>query len=171
MIHELPKADAFERHLPVSTPEETAALASRTAATLKGGEIILLWGDLGVGKTFFVQSLCEALGVTEDVTSPTFTLVNGYNGRLRVHHLDFYRLREGDDLADVGVDAILEDVESGSAILLVEWPGPILSQLDDRVELLATHGEGAMDRIWSVRGTPGLPSAWRDLFPSGDDHA
>ena len=163
MSHDLPRADGFRLHVHAGSPEATARLAERAAGLLEGGEVILFWGDLGAGKTYFIQALCRALGVGSEVVSPTFTLVNSYTGRLRVHHLDFYRLTAQDDLSNVGVEAVLDDVESGAAVMVAGWPGPLLPWLRGRLEILATMGETPEARDWHLRGGPQLPDAWRRL--------
>lgn len=164
MTHALPDSAEFGPVMETASPGETAALGARAASRLAGGETILLWGPLGAGKTLFTQGLCAALDVDEEVVSPTFTIANRYRGRLVVHHLDFYRLDAGADLHDIGVDAILDEVESGAAVLVAEWPGPLLPWLDARLELLCLPGDASEVRVWHLRGVPELPAAWRDLF-------
>ena len=99
----LPAAAEFEFHRLAHGPEGTAALGEEISGLLRGGEVILLHGSLGAGKTCFTQGMCRGLEVIQDVVSPTFTLVNSYDGRLLVHHLDFYRIEPGDNLMDIGV--------------------------------------------------------------------
>lgn len=165
MEHPIPAPDAFPCRGRTGSPDATAALGARAAALLRGGEAILLWGPLGAGKTLFVQGLCRALGVGGDeVASPTFTLVNTYEGPLTVHHLDLYRLDAASDLHDLGLDAILDEVESGAAVLLCEWPDPLLDWLGDRLEFLVLPGDAPDARRWHLRGTPGVPAAWRALL-------
>ncbi len=152
-------------------PAATRALGARAAELLRGGEVILLEGPLGAGKTCFVQGVGEALGVTDEVVSPTFTLVNTFPGRLRLHHLDFYRVEPGQDLTDIGIPGLLDEVLDGGAVLLVEWPAPLRGELAGipHLELLVLHGDGSDDRVWHLRGEPGEPPApWRDLF-GGED--
>lgn len=101
--------------------EETFRLGMRVGASLAGGEVLLLDGGLGAGKTVFVKGLASALAIDEDeVTSPSFTLVNAYEGgRLRLYHLDLYRLHEGAAAAHaVDLDELLTDAE---AALVIEW--------------------------------------------------
>ena len=98
--------------------EETFALAKRVADTLKGGETVLLEGDLGAGKTTFTKGLAKALGVTEEVTSPTFTILNIYNsGRLPLYHADMYRVTDEDETYELG---LFEDAPD-NAVFVVEW--------------------------------------------------
>lgn len=102
-----------------SSEEETRAIAARLAADLRAGDVLLLSGDLGAGKTAFVRGLAEGLGIDPgEVTSPTFTLVHEYRGgRLPLIHVDLYRL-EIADLADIGLD----DDLAAAGVLAVEWP-------------------------------------------------
>lgn len=99
--------------------EETEALGARLAACLGPGDVVLLEGDLGAGKTTLIRGACRALGVREPVTSPTFTIGRRYGGgRLPVSHLDLYRLAdlEGED------PALLDDYLAPDAVAFVEWP-------------------------------------------------
>jgi tRNA threonylcarbamoyladenosine biosynthesis protein TsaE len=100
--------------------EETFDLGARIGSGLTGGEIILLDGPLGAGKTIFAKGIASALEIDEDeVTSPSFTLVNIYEGRLKLYHLDLYRLSEGASAAHaVDLDELLTDE---SAVFLIEW--------------------------------------------------
>ena len=98
--------------------DDTYDLAKRLADTLEGGEIILLNGDLGAGKTTFSKGLAKALGVEGDVTSPTFTIMNVYeDGRLKLNHLDMYRIVHEDELYELGV----EDAMTDDAVTVIEW--------------------------------------------------
>ena len=99
---------------------ETFKLGVRLGEALRGGEVLLLSGALGAGKTVLVKGIVHALGVDEeDVTSPSFTLVNPYDGRLRVYHIDLYRLDEGASAAHaVDLDEILTDE---NAVVIIEW--------------------------------------------------
>jgi tRNA threonylcarbamoyladenosine biosynthesis protein TsaE len=101
--------------------EETFELGAQVGTRLKGGEIILLSGALGAGKTVFIKGMASALGIAKDeVTSPSFTLVNRYDdGRLTLYHLDLYRLNEGASAAHaVDLDELLTDER---AVLVIEW--------------------------------------------------
>lgn len=163
-VQNLPSAAEFPLRSRVGSPAATRDLAARAAHLLTGGEVLLLWGPLGAGKTCFVQGFCRELGVREEVTSPTFNLAMRYTGRLVVHHLDFYRLTPADDLVDVGVDAVLEEVADGGAVLVVEWPVPLLPWLGARLELLVLPGATEQERFWHLRGVPSLPPSWHDLL-------
>ncbi len=99
------------------SPEETRALAAALLAELKPGAVLALHGELGSGKTCFVQGLAAAMGVRQTVTSPTFTLVNEYAGCHPLYHIDLYRLRGAGDLAGLGLDDYLES----DGITVIEW--------------------------------------------------
>lgn len=100
-----------------ASPAETKAVAAALAPELLPGDTISLSGDLGAGKTVFVQGLASGLGVTEPVTSPTFTIVHEYDGHYPVLHLDVYRLGSFQEVIDLGFD----ELSDPTAILVVEW--------------------------------------------------
>ena len=165
--YSMPTPAEFTCHREVHGPAETFRLAEELAGLLRGGEIILLHGSLGSGKTCFTQGLCRGLDVSQNVVSPSFTLINTYSGRLLVHHLDFYRIEPGADLADIGVPEILDQVWDRTAVAVVEWPELFLMEMGPdmpRIELLATHGAADNDRIWHLRGIPQLAEPWAEIF-------
>ena len=96
---------------------DTYAFAKRVADKLKGGEVIILRGDLGAGKTTFTKGLAKALGVEETVTSPTFTYVKEYYGRLPLYHFDMYRVADADEVYELG----LEEYFYKGGVVVVEW--------------------------------------------------
>lgn len=98
------------------SPEETRTLASRLAALLTPGDLVCLYGELGAGKTTFIQGLASGLGVSDPVTSPSFTLIHEHKGDVLLYHLDLYRL-EPADLAEAGIEAALRS----DAVVAVEW--------------------------------------------------
>lgn len=97
---------------------QTEALAAGFAGLLKPGDIVFLTGQLGSGKTFFIRAAARELGIKEPVTSPSFTMANSYFGKVIVHHLDLYRLREFGPADAVDFEPFFED----DAITFVEWP-------------------------------------------------
>lgn len=97
--------------------EDTDALAARIAEKLKGGEIILLNGNLGAGKTTFTKGLAKALGIDEVVTSPTFTFMKEYHGRLDLYHFDMYRVEDEDELYELGLNEYLYM----RGVCVIEW--------------------------------------------------
>ena len=97
---------------------ETYEIAKQVADKLKGKEIILLNGDLGAGKTTFTKGLAKALGISDVVTSPTFTFMKEYSGRLNLYHFDMYRVEEADELYELGLNDYL-NMEGG--VCVIEW--------------------------------------------------
>ena len=109
---------------------ETEALGARLSERLKGGEVIAYTGDLGAGKTAFTRGLARGLGVTERVTSPTFTIVNEYTtGRLPLFHFDMYRLGSSEELYEIG----WEDYLARDGVCAVEWSENVEDALEGTV--------------------------------------
>jgi tRNA threonylcarbamoyladenosine biosynthesis protein TsaE len=101
------------------TLEELRDWGVHFGTTVNAPAVVAIAGELGAGKTTLVQAMCKGLGIQQDVTSPTFALVNQYeDGRVNVYHLDLYRLRGPDDLTNLGWD----DIVNSEAIVFVEWP-------------------------------------------------
>lgn len=101
-----------------NSPDETKALAADLAKKLKPGSVLALYGDLGSGKTCFVQGLAAALEVQSIVNSPTYTIINEYRGRLRLNHVDLYRVKSKAETEALGLSDLLE----GDGITAIEWP-------------------------------------------------
>ena len=99
------------------SPEETIEYAKKIGKLLKGGEIIAYKGTMGAGKTTFTRGLCIGLGLPDEVTSPTFALVNEYRGKITLYHFDMYRIQSADDLETTG----FYDYISDDSVLAVEW--------------------------------------------------
>jgi tRNA threonylcarbamoyladenosine biosynthesis protein TsaE len=146
------------------SPEETEALGRRVGESIDGRAVLLLAGDLGAGKTLFARGLAAGLGIDPDeVSSPTFSLVNRYEGgRLPLYHLDLYRL-EGPDVAfHVGLDELLEE----QAVVAVEWPERLgddrppeayvvdLAEAGDEVREIEIRGQGSGARAEDSPLTP-----------------
>jgi tRNA threonylcarbamoyladenosine biosynthesis protein TsaE len=101
-----------------SSPADTHAIAGALAALVRQGDIVVLSGEMGAGKTAFAQGFGRALGVTEPITSPTFTLVHSYDcGKLTMHHADLYRLERTAEVADLA----LAELAEFHGVVLVEW--------------------------------------------------
>ena len=119
---------------------ETEAVGERLAAELGPGDLVLVSGELGAGKTTLIRGAARALGVSEPVTSPTFTIGHVYRGRLPVSHLDLYRL------ADLGQEdpALLDDYLTPESVAFIEWPGaaePWIERITRRVEIRHAGGD------------------------------
>ena len=97
---------------------ETAALGERLAKVLRSGSLVLFTGGLGAGKTAFCEGIARGLGCTDEVSSPTFALMNQYDGRLTVRHFDLYRLFGPEEVCDLGFD---EFFRAGDGVCAVEW--------------------------------------------------
>jgi len=164
--HALPDLAAFPRRCTTTGVVGTRALGAALAGVLAPGDAVFLYGPLGAGKTCLVQGLCEALAVEDEVISPTFTLVNCYRGRTTVHHLDLYRIEADDDLQDIGVDEILDELDDGRTLLLVEWPRLLEPLLTSRLDLLGLPGDDPETRIWYARGVPDVTALFPETNPS-----
>jgi tRNA threonylcarbamoyladenosine biosynthesis protein TsaE len=101
----------------VNSEIETEQLALEFAKILKAGNIVAITGDLGTGKTYFVKSIARYFGIIE-TTSPTFSIVNTYNEKVKIYHFDFYRIKKVVELYDIGFDEYIND---SSAIICIEW--------------------------------------------------
>ncbi|MBQ2753792.1 MAG: tRNA (adenosine(37)-N6)-threonylcarbamoyltransferase complex ATPase subunit type 1 TsaE [Firmicutes bacterium] len=97
--------------------DETKALGEKIAQSAEEGSVFCLSGDLGVGKTVFTKGFAEGIGVDEYITSPTFTIVNEYEGRFKFYHFDVYRITDPDELFDIG----FEEYIYGNGVCLIEW--------------------------------------------------
>lgn len=121
--------------VPTTDWEQTFTLGKSVGQLLQTGLILTLTGDLGSGKTVFVQGLARGIGVPDHyyITSPTYTLINDYPGRLPLYHIDLYRLTTMTDITDIG----LEDILSGKGVVAIEWADRL--QKDDLGEHLDVH--------------------------------
>ncbi|MFN2590372.1 MAG: tRNA (adenosine(37)-N6)-threonylcarbamoyltransferase complex ATPase subunit type 1 TsaE [Actinomycetota bacterium] len=124
-----------------SSAEQTRAVGEAVAPILRPGDVLSLTGDLGAGKTTFVQGVGRGLGVEQPVVSPTFTLVREYRGTLPIYHLDVYRLSRIQDVLELGFDEMIDE----GALVLIEWGDAIEALLPEsslQVELhIADDGE------------------------------
>ena len=126
-----------------NSPEETEALAEKLAAKLSAGQILAYEGELGAGKTAFTRGLARGLGITENVTSPTYTIVNEYlSGRMPLFHFDMYRLGSADELFDIG----WEDYLNRGGICAVEWSENVQEAMEGAIPIRIERVEGAQNR-------------------------
>ncbi len=126
---------------------ETHALGQRLGAVLRAGDVVVLDGELGTGKTVLAKGIAVALGIDEPVVSPTFTVVREYDAPTPLVHVDVYRLDRLQELHDLGFD----DLVGGDAVTVVEWGDRVSAALpSDRLRVLLEPGEGDDDRVVSV---------------------
>jgi tRNA threonylcarbamoyladenosine biosynthesis protein TsaE len=136
-----------------SSADTTRAVAGTVAGLALAGDLVLLAGDLGAGKTTFAQGFARALGVTEPVTSPTFTLVHTYaGGRLTVHHADLYRLDRTAEVLDLALGELLDDRRS---VMLVEWGDVVAGLLGHDHLVVRIHHDLDADRGSDAGGAAG----------------
>jgi len=136
--------------------DATRALAAAVAELAVPGDVILLSGELGAGKTAFVQGFGAALGVAGPITSPTFTLAHQYEGTMTMHHLDVYRLERLAEMDDIGVPELVD----GDGVVLIEWGDAVAPALpQDYLEVALTYGDGDDERDLSLRCVGGRWSA------------
>ena len=130
--------------------EETEALGRRLGQVLQPGAVVAFTGDLGAGKTAFTRGLARGLGISERVTSPTFTIVNEYEGgRLPLFHFDMYRLGSADELFHIG----WEDYLARNGVCAVEWSENVDEALDgDTIRVDISRGEDDNTRIITIEG-------------------
>ncbi len=134
--------------LATKSVDDTRALAAEIAALAAPGDLVVLAGDLGTGKTAFAQGFARGLGVDEPVTSPAFILVRTYEGRLPLIHLDVYRLEQMQELVDLGIAELLDE----GGVTLVEWGDAVTPGLpSDFLEIRLEAGDGPDDRLLTVR--------------------
>jgi tRNA threonylcarbamoyladenosine biosynthesis protein TsaE len=122
---------------------DTHALAGALAELARPGDVVLLAGELGAGKTAFTQGFGAALGVRESITSPTFTLASQYEGRLDLNHVDVYRLEQLTEVLDLGLPEMLDE----GGVTVIEWGDAIVGALPaDYLLIRFTYGDGLDDR-------------------------
>ncbi|AIS51732.1 tRNA threonylcarbamoyladenosine biosynthesis protein TsaE [Thermoanaerobacter kivui] len=124
--------------------EETIALGEKLGKLLKSGDIILLYGELGSGKTVFTKGIAKGLGIEEPITSPTFMLVNEHAGEIPLYHFDFYRIEDYTALYDIGY----KEYFFGKGVCVIEWPERIIPLIpQERLEVRIQRGEEEEERI------------------------
>lgn len=129
--------------------DETQALGQKLASRLAPGDVIAYFGDLGAGKTAFTRGLAQGLGITDPVTSPTYTIVNEYlSGRIPLFHFDMYRLSSSDELFDIG----WEDYLSRGGVCAVEWSENVIDALPEDTVWVRIAREGDTGRSITIEG-------------------
>lgn len=158
----------IELHSP--SPAATHAIAGGVARLVRAGDLVVLAGEMGSGKTWFTKGFAAALGVTDVVTSPTFTLVHSYRGgRLPIHHVDVYRLDRMSEVADLALAELLEESGTGKGgVVLVEWGDAVAAVLgNDYLEIRFRVEDADPDdeRRISIRAVgSGWATRWESLM-------
>jgi len=146
---------------------ETHALAQRIGGLLRAGDVIVLEGELGTGKTVFAKGIAVALGITEPVVSPTFTVVREYDAPLPLVHVDVYRLDHLQELHDLGFD----DLVGSDAVTVVEWGDHVRALLPtDRLDIRLEPGDADDDRVVAIDATGGSWVARRGALAAVVEH-
>jgi tRNA threonylcarbamoyladenosine biosynthesis protein TsaE len=137
------------------SPQQTQAIGERLGGGLGPGAVVACLGELGAGKTCFVQGLVRGLGAVAEATSPTFVLVNQYRGRLPIYHLDAYRIDTLSDLLEIGVEEMLH----GDGVTVIEWADKLLPLLPPHTITVRISGLGEEPREIVVEGRQDLPAS------------
>ena len=135
------------------------AVGEKLGQVLKPGDVITLTGDLGAGKTYFSKGVGKGLGVSDHITSPTFTIINEYSGRLPLYHVDAYRVGNSDEVYDLG----LEEYLFGEGVTLIEWPQVLEEVLPQQVLEIEIVKDEKMENQRSFNLNPG-GSRYDDLI-------
>lgn len=131
-----------------NSPKQTGVVAQSLANLIKDDLIICLEGDLGAGKTLFTQNFCKALNVKESVTSPTFNLMNVYEGDKRIYHFDLYRLENEEDLEEIG---FYEYSDVDDEVVLIEWPDRFFACMpEDYLHIKIERTKNEQSRILTI---------------------
>lgn len=144
--------------IPLPDPEATDALARRLAGRLGAGDVLLLEGPIGAGKTAFARALIRARGVAEEVPSPTYTLVQTYEDDVEIWHADLYRLTHPDEAVELGLTEAFE-----TALCLVEWPGKLGRDRPEKALTLQFSIKGEGRELALLSGDPGWEARLADL--------
>lgn len=133
-----------------NTPDETKDIGERVGRLLKDGDILCLYGELGTGKTTFVQGIARGLDVKEGfVASPTFVIINEYKGRLPLYHIDLYRLNSAAEIEDIGISECLK----GKGVTVIEWAEKAEEILPGELLAIYLENTGGGKRLLSFKAT------------------
>lgn len=136
--------------LHTTSAEQTERLGEYIGSRLSKGDVIAFQGTLAAGKTTMTKGIARGLGIDENVTSPTFTLISEYRGRLPLYHMDVYRLDSTDDFVNLGVEELLY----GDGVCVVEWSEKVMSVLPPSSMILLIEGDGEYGRTITVTNWP-----------------
>ena len=148
----------------VNSEEDTKKLATLAGKSIKEGVTLALIGDLGAGKTFFTKHLAKTLGAEEEVTSPTFNLMNIYEGVCPIYHFDLYRLETLEQLEDIG---FCEYAESGEGVCLIEWADKFKSEMPENTVEVNFEKTGENSRTITFSGEGELAKEFLEKMKEG----
>ncbi|MFQ5770313.1 MAG: tRNA (adenosine(37)-N6)-threonylcarbamoyltransferase complex ATPase subunit type 1 TsaE [bacterium] len=138
----LPKYKRDEKSIISNSPAETQRIGEQWGRSLQPGSVVALFGELGSGKTTFIKGVCRGLNVIDEITSPSFTLIHEYTGKIPIYHFDFYRIENIREILELGC----EDYFYRAGICLIEWADRVTDFLPSkRIEIYLKHrfNEGA----------------------------
>lgn len=137
--------------LVTNNERETLDAAAAFSHDLHPGDVVALYGDLGAGKTVFVRGIASGLGLSDDITSPTFTLIHEHSGHCMLYHMDLYRLNSIEEMHEIGI----EDYLYGDGVCLIEWAEKLGTLLPrNAIRVTITHEGGSRRRIAIDRKEP-----------------
>jgi tRNA threonylcarbamoyladenosine biosynthesis protein TsaE len=137
-------------NITTASPEETIAAGERLALRLRPGSVVALRGGLGVGKTYFTKGIARGLGVREEVTSPTYTIIAEYQGNLPFYHIDAYRLEGDEDFSSLGAEELLY----GSGVSVIEWSERIPQSIPKDALIVEITLQEQNQRLITLRNMP-----------------
>lgn len=130
------------------SPHETLKLGRRIGGSLSGGTVVSLEGGLGTGKTVIAKGIAAGLGVDEEITSPSFTIMTEYRGRMTLHHIDLYRIESPQELEDLGIEEVL----TSDGVVVVEWGEKARDLLPDKCIKIKVERRPDNSRFITVEG-------------------
>ncbi|HWJ04073.1 MAG TPA: tRNA (adenosine(37)-N6)-threonylcarbamoyltransferase complex ATPase subunit type 1 TsaE [Verrucomicrobiae bacterium] len=133
-----------------NSPDETISIGRKLGKIIKPGMVVCLLGDLGAGKTHFAKGVAMGMDIEDHVTSPTFTLINEYEGRLPFYHIDAYRLEDEEEAYELGIEEYLY----GTGATLIEWPERLGGLIPaERLTVVISPGEGDDSRVMELKAS------------------
>ncbi len=129
---------------------ETYKIGTSIGQAVKEGDILALQGTLGAGKTSLTKGIAQALGISDDITSPTFTLINEYTGRMPLYHMDVYRLETNEDFLDLGAEELLYE----KGVCVIEWSEKVMSVLPSHTIIISISIQNNNERLITIQNWP-----------------
>ncbi|WP_425304523.1 tRNA (adenosine(37)-N6)-threonylcarbamoyltransferase complex ATPase subunit type 1 TsaE [Treponema phagedenis] len=137
-------------HLKTKTAADTIQLGKELGSLLQSGDILALQGTLAAGKTQLTKGIAQGLNISEAITSPTFTIISEYYGRLPLYHMDVYRLGSAEEFLDIGVEELLY----GSGVCIIEWSEKVMSELPAHTIIIQITAQEDSSRTITIENWP-----------------